>query len=287
MLICKRSDIAFVQIPKNGSKSIKRALEVNYGLDNSATAEDLGWTVAQFEQAYATGCEDYLPALGKNNLDHLPLAVCAQHLPKTFAAFRDANSFALIRAPRKRFISALLQRLAQFGGEKDLQVDDPIVREEAEHVCQWLGGRGLFFDKPYVHFARQVDYVDLAGERVVDAIFPIDRTDLAAAWVAQKAGGEFDIPHEHARRAPKHWARSVLPVARFLAQNVMPAAVRRAVYPIWRGSGLFENAGERYDTLMLGDEVEQFIEKYYAADFLLYEEACALAEKAAPISVKG
>lgn len=287
MLICQRSDIAFVQIPKNGSKSIRRALEINFGLDHSPTAQDLGWTVAKFENAYAVGSEDYFPELGKNNLDHLPLEFCAQYLPKTFATFRDANSFALVRDPRRRFISALLQRLAQFGGVKDLHADDPVVHTEAAHVCEWLDGRGLFFDKSYIHFARQVDFVDLDGVRMVDAIFPIERTDLAEAWVTQTAGGEFRIPQEHVRRVPKGWAKGILEPAHRLAKKVVPLQLREAIYPLWRKSGFFENTASKYDSLLLGDHIEHFIKDYYAADFVLYEEARAMARIAETPLVKG
>lgn len=287
MLICQGRQIAFVQIPKNGSKSIKRALTLSFGLDHAPTAQDLGWTEQQFEAAYAAGSQDYLPAFGKNNLDHLPLSVCAQHLPATFAAFCDASSFALIRDPRRRFISALLQRMVQFGGLKDLQADDPAVRDEAEHVCQWLDGRATFVDMAYIHFARQIDYVDLEGVRIVDAIFPIGRTDLAEEWVAATTNGNFRVAQEHKRRAPKSWARPIVPLVRYLARKLVSRRLRRIAYPFWRGSRLFEDAAGRYDSLFLGERVERFIERYYAADFLLYEEACIMTRFDAPVSAKG
>jgi len=274
MLICKRANIAFVQIPKNGSKSVRQALLTSFGLDHGPVARDRNWTVEEFEAAYARDAVDYIPGV-ENNLDHLTLAVYRELLPQAYAAFRAAHSFALIREPRERFLSALLQRLGQFQELNGLRVDDPVVGTEARHVCEWLDGRGIFNDRTYIHFARQVDYVDLEGERLVDMIFPIERTDAAEAWIEGLTGERIAIAHEHARREPKKLGKVLYPSLRRIGRSVIPPKMRDAVHPIWRNSPLFDNAAKRYAKIDLSPAVEQFIQHYYAADFALYREARA------------
>lgn len=274
MLIAQNAKLAFVEIPKNGSKSVKQMMQATFGLDHRPVASDLDWTPEQFEEAYASGYNSYFPQLGKINLDHLPLATVREHLPHSWAAFCAANSFALIRSPRPRFFSALLQRLGQYKGLKEVRADDPVVREEAKVVCDWLGARDTFTEREYIHFARQIDYVELDGERIVNKIFAIENTDAVDLWVAGVTGHEAVIPHEHARREPRKWAKLLIPSARFVGQKLMPGAVRKMIYPLWRGSGVFADAANRYDAVDLGPEVEAFIERYYAADAALYREAC-------------
>jgi len=275
MLISERGNLAFVQIPKNATKSIKAALVDSFGLDLAPMAEDVGWTIERFAEAYDRGAADvvYNPAVGRGSIDHLTLPFWAEHFPKTWEALRGADSFALIREPRGRFLSALLQRLGQFRDMKDVRADDPAVREEAKRVCDWLDGRGPFFEREYIHFTRQEDFVDLNGERQISAIFPLNRTDAVAQWVHDKTGQGFNITQQHVRREPKKWAKLIQPSARFVGRHMIPNGVKKAVYPLWRNSGVFADASSSYDRVGLGDEVESFISAYYAGDFALFEEA--------------
>ena len=282
MLFADGASLAFIEIPKNGSKSIKLALEAGFGLDSGPIARDLGLTPEEFDAAYQRGRVAFNPVVDTSNVDHLSLANLALHMPGTLAAFRQANSFALVRQPRGRFISALLQRLGQFDDHKNLRADDPIVQTEARQTCDWLDGRGVFADTAYIHFTRQVDFVDLDGERVVDAVFPIERTDAAAAWVEQVTGKAIHIAHEHARREPKSWAKLVQPPARFIGRHLIPTAVKRVIYPLWRNSRVFDDASKSYGVVELGDDVEAFIASYYAADARLYDEARAAVAAPAP-----
>ena len=279
MLICKRADIAFVQIPKNGSKSIRQALLDSFGLDHGPVSRDLGWTEAQFDDAYARGQKSYLPALGDNNLDHITLPGYRDHLPQAYAALRAAHSFAMIREPRDRFLSALLQRLGQFRDMKAIRATDPVVVEEARHVCDWLDGKTYFHDREYIHFTRQIDYVDLDGERIITAIFPINRTDQIENWIETLTGVPISIAHEHARREPKSLGKVLYPPLRYLGKRVVSRKLRQTVYPLWRNSPLFANAANSYEKVHLGPDVEQFIARFYADDARLYEEARATSAK--------
>ena len=272
MLICERAQIAFTQIPKNGTKSVCSALNASFGIDHSHIAADLGWSEDRYRHVYDNGPHYFLDALGKNNLVHLPLQAWREHFPQTFAAFCSAHSFALVRRPRERFISAVMQRLGEVRGKQAVRVDDPIVCEEAVTVCAWLDQRGPFNDQPFIHFNRQIDYIDLDGERIVDAVFSIRHTHDAEAWIESKTGTQITIKREHVRREPKPAAKLLNPALRVIGRRLVPQSIRETVYPHWRNSKLFQSAFQRYDAVDLGAEVESFIAQHYAADFILYDE---------------
>lgn len=277
MLLYDKAGLAFIHVPKNGGKSIRAALDAACPINLQPTAADLGISAAQLVADFESGQGVVHKALGRVKIEHLPLVFWEEHFPQTFAAFTPLKSFVMLRDPRDRFFSAVLQRLGEYKDLKNLRADDPLVTEEALRVCEWLGARGAFCDIDHIHFTRQADYVVLRGERLVSAIFPIDATAAAARWVERETGLAIDVAHEHARREPKRWAKSIQPAARFVGRRLIPRPVKRAIYPLWRGSGAFDDASKRYKAIELAPDVERFVSEYYAPDAALYREAREMA----------
>ncbi len=58
--------------------------------------------------------------------------------------------------------------------------------DEAGRVCDWLDGHSRFTDIEYIHFARQIDYAEIDGQRLVTALFPVNRTDALSSWIADQ-----------------------------------------------------------------------------------------------------
>ena len=277
MLLYDKAGLAFIHVPKNGGKSIRAALDAACPINLAPTAADLGITVEQLLADYESGRGVTHPVLGQVKIEHLPLVFWQEHFPRTFAAFTPLKSFVMLRDPRDRFFSAVLQRLGEYQDLKNLRADDPVVTQEALRVCEWLGAREAFCDIDHIHFTRQADYVTLRGERRVSAIFPIDATAAAAEWVGRETGLTIEVPHEHARREPKRWSKAIQPAARFAGRHLIPGPIKRAIYPLWRGSGVFDDASKRYKAIELDSEVERFVSEYYAPDAALYREARELA----------
>jgi hypothetical protein len=271
LLYSEEANLVFIHVPKNAGKSMRNAFARGMTLSHAFLAGDLGVDEARGE-AMMDGEVD-VPGIGAVKPAHLPLAIAEAHFPRTWATIRRARSFILVRSPRERFFSALMQRLGEFRDAGPIRADDPLVRDEARRVCEWLAGRGPFGEAEYIHFSRQADYADLRGERVVSAVFPVERIDLAARWVEAETGLRIDVAHDHARREPRKWAGVIQPAARFIGRRVMPRAMKKAIYPLWMNSGAFANAASRYDALDLGGEVEAFVAEYYACDALLHREA--------------
>lgn len=263
----------FVHIPKNGGQSVRNAMARAGQMSFAPLAEDLGVSPSQAEILSEEGVEQ--AGIGRIHPAHLPLWTMHDAFPNCWAAFQDSTTLALTREPRDRFLSALMQRLKEFRGAGAIRADDPMVAQEARAVCDWLAARPRHADLEYVHFIRQVDFTDLDGTRQVDAVFPMARADAAAAWLASRTGLQLDIGHDHARRQPKPWARTIQPVARFAGRALMPRPVKKALHPLWMKSGVFANAASDYAKVDLGKDVEQFIADYYAADAALNAEAKA------------
>ena len=277
MLLYDKAGLAFIHVPKNGGKSIRAALDAACPINLAPTAADLDMTVEQLLADYESGRGVTHPVLGQVKIEHLPLVFWEEHFPRTFAAFTPLKSFVMLRDPRDRFFSAVLQRLGEYQDLKNLRADDPLVTKEALRVCEWLGTREAFCDIDHIHFTRQADYVSLHGERRVSAIFPIDATTAAAEWVRRQTGLTIEVAHEHARREPKRWSKAIQPAARFAGRHLIPGPIKRAIYPLWRGSGVFDDASKRYKAIELDSEVERFVSEYYAPDAALYREAQELA----------
>lgn len=257
--------------------SVRAALSRDGESSFAPMAADLGVSEEEAERVTERGRGFEHPTLGLVHPAHLPLAALRDSMPDTWTALCAASSFALTRAPRDRFISALMQRMGEFKDSGAIRADDTRVRDEAQRVCDWLSQRDTFTEIEYIHFARQTDYVMLDGERIISQIFPVNRTDALTKWIASESGLEVDIAHTHARRQPKPWARALQPAARFAGRKLMPRAVKRRLHPIWMASGIFSNASKGYSAIDFGPEIEGFIAEYYAADADLHREAQANA----------
>ena len=277
MRYVEEKNLAFIHVPKNAGQSIANALARSAPLSYALMAADLGVTEAAMEASMEIAVD--VPGLGVVQPDHLPLVFIREHFPRTWSALTAANSFILTRAPRDRFLSALMQRLREHGGTVAIRVDDPQVAEEAQRVCDWLDGRGAFFEREFIHFTRQIDYAEVSGARIVTAIFPVDGADAVAAWIQRETGLALDVTHDHRRREPRAWARAIQPAARFVGRRLIPRTVKKAIYPLWMNSGAFADAAKRYDAVHLGDDVERFITDHYAADAALHAEAQAFAAR--------
>jgi hypothetical protein len=273
--------LCFVHVPKNAGKSVRAALAALGGGDSGPMAADLGLPADRVREAMIAPFAH--PDLGRIHLTHLPLWAMAAHFPACWAAFRGARSFCLTRAPRARFISALLQHLREFEDLEAVHVGDPAVRAAAERVCERLErGGDRVIEARHIHFARQTDFTDLDGIRQVTAIFPMDATGAMEDWLRRVAGVEVTVERTHTRRQPKPWAQGVQPVARFVGRRLMPGAVKRLVYPLWTRSPVFDDARGSYAETDLGPAVEAFIRDRYAADAALHAEALAAVAAGVP-----
>ena len=263
-----KENLFFVHIPKCAGTDVGKAMGVAARYPFEEMAADIGIPLASLDPARCLH-----PTLGMIAPTHIPLPFLEAHFPRVWALLSGATSFALVREPRARFISALTQRLMEFKGTGAIRLDDDLVQREAAEVCEWLDARNSFCDLEYVHFTRQADYTILNGEPRVDHVFPLERIDAMAAWLAREQRFPIKVTRHHARHQPRKWFTGLQPAVRLLARSGLPKPFREAIYPLWMKSGLFAPASEQYDKLALASDVEAFIPRYYAADMVLYGQA--------------
>lgn len=263
--------LVFIHIPKNGGQSVRNALMSSTRLSYEPLAQDLGITPGEAEQVLEKGFDH--ETLGPVHPAHLTLQVMKDHFPSSWEVFSRSKSFALLRDPRDRFLSALLQRLGEFKDAANLRPDDPRVGDEALHVIEHLSsGKSNHLLLEFIHFTRQTDFIELEGQQIVTKVFRLDQTHQIAGWLTDETGLTLSIAHDHARRQPKPWAKNLMPVARFIGRNILPPVIKKSIYSLWVNGPAFNSASNSYKSVAFPDEVENFIQTYYERDKKLFDQ---------------
>ena len=174
MIIDDIHRVAFVHVPKCAGTSVRRQLQ---DLDRSETP------------FYGRREHD---RLGPIDYAHLPLSYLESDFPEALAKLADYESFALVRDPHKRFISAIFERLALFKGVTGTTATVADAIREAGEVIDWLRHRTRFCDPSYIHFARQSDFVFLNGLEIVRNVYAVDDLVDFGVHIAALTGSSFD-----------------------------------------------------------------------------------------------
>ena len=265
MIVSDRYRFVFVHIPKCGGTSVRSALEK---YDERA-------------DVYFSRGRDYHDELGFLDYHHIPLAVLREHFKEDFDCVRRYESFALTRDPVARFPSSLSERLIWRGKNPHLLSTREIARE-VDEVIEYFSSPSLELpvrDPDFIHFARQVDYTHLDGERVVKRVYPINRLQDLLYDIGDLTGISVDIlPPKNERLS---YTSRFLQHADSVAQGAIMAIVPRRIWkPVFHAiKGYFIRFGvvkrwrSRHSRIFESAKVIQFIGDFYADDILLYEEA--------------
>lgn len=263
MIIDDAHRAAFVHIPKCGGTSVSLQFSE---LDSYAGA---------FRR------KGVHPALGSIHYAHIPLAHLEQHYPDEFEKIATYQSFALVRDPHDRFASATFQRLEEFGGASRLNVTSKLditskqALGEAREVIRWLADRDTFCDLEYIHFSRQIDYVELRGQRIVDHVFPLENISDMAAALEAFCGIRFDPERrENTNFASNNRLLAMLHVAKPIYSRLTSWEFRKRVVGTLRRWNM-HGPDSLYAELRQDPEVSSFVGDYYAMDFALYRSAKA------------
>ena len=261
----------FAHIPKCAGLSVYRGLEGIADFPWDAFAADMGIS-AEEARALVTPFGFEHPELGPLHQAHLPAAVLRDHFPRCLALLRGSRTaFAVLRDPRDRFISALMQHLREFEGAGAVSIDGAMLREKAKPIQDHLAQAAPVHDLRHIHFARQTEFVDLDGERIVDRLFTMDDIGALEAWlVAEHGAAPFLDRSRNRSRQPRGLVRHVQPFVKRAAAVALPARVRRWAHPLWVNSPLYRQAAAGYGAIDLGADTERFIREHYAADAALF-----------------
>jgi hypothetical protein len=255
MIISDRYKFAFIHIPKCGGTTVKHSLA---GLDDRAGLYSM---------------VHYHEALGYIDFTHLPLSVMKNHFAYDYDCVRKYRSFALCRDPTDRFLSALLQRIVLYGsGRREILSRKEIIRQ-LEEVISYLSNNPLYTidDYRYIYFERQCRYVCLDGERIVDRVFRLNELDRLYEELRSYTGIQLTA---ESRKNQSLYARNA--AVRFLAGKVWP--IGRALLPDDGVATLrhrfrryiYVPAQEQLRDIVRSQEIQDFIQEYYARDLELF-----------------
>lgn len=252
MILSDAHRLAFVHIPKCAGVSIKQPLRA---LDST-------------QGRYSRIGEH--PQLGRIHFAHIPLADFAEHFPEDWAKLRTYRSFAVLRDPRERFLSAMFQRLREFRGANQSDITPARVEQEAEGVIAYLESAPERLDLEHVHFNRQYDFVFRGEERIVQDLFAIEDMAAITAFVAERTG--IAIAEERKNLSTELRFGALRPVVRLLRQPyaaLVPYAARNRLRAKMTRAGLYGHA-TRQPMIPAGGRIDGFIRTYYARDFELH-----------------
>lgn len=269
MIISDDKQFVFIHIPKCAGMSVRAQLS-----SFDSTKEHFNQKIAH-------------PRLGPIHTAHIPLIFLADQFPETFDKLRIYTPFALLRDPRSRFISAVMQRLLEFKGLAVSEVSHGTVIDAANEVMDWLTNRTDFCDLEFIHFSKQSAYIFLDGKQTVDTLFSIDDMDGFADWIKST----YEIPYETDQRhnvkyfAPGSKVGELKNMIRPMYRRVVRADLRWRIYQAMTSLGVYTPAAKHYDKILENKDIADFIDSYYADDFALLDKVTAA--RTAPLAKAG
>ena len=271
MIISNEHRFCFVHIPKCAGSSVRKRLHRFHD-----------WRITEPPWMKMNG-PSYIkkhPKLGLLYIGHIPLFVLREHFTREFRAVQDYWSFAVVRNPYERFASSVSQRLLEYG-DKPIQNLSPkkiraFIHETIEYLSQQQQMRDLL-PADYIHFQRQLDYIELDGERIIDSIYSIDKIDDLFANIGLKTGQkrlaatrQGENTHEQQTLIFRSdLVRKVIDTSRPITNHLsklLPDGAKQSIY-----DRVYVHRDERLKGIFEEDHVQAFIRDYYSDDIALYQ----------------
>jgi hypothetical protein len=265
MIISDRHKFAFVHIPKCAGTSVRRPLE----------------KFDSYEGAF-TGRVDSHPTLGQLDYVHIPLFSLRDHFPAEFRAIREYWSFAVMRDPFARFASSVSQRLKMYSDRPIRSCSSDEVRRAIDESIEYLTNKPreqCLLPPEYIHFQKQVDYIQLNGESVVDKIYLVDEVDTLLGDLGRIVGKNLLEPETFGAQGAKanvsvvykndlvrHVIESARPVTNRLGK-ILPENAKQRIR-----DRIYIPRDKRMRDLFAQEHVQAFITDYYEDDVRLLEQ---------------
>lgn len=262
MIISDRYRFSFIHIPKCAGTYVRSALQP---LDDRN-----GYYTATVKQHAGLGLLDYV---------HIPLFTLRDHFRSDFEKVRSYWSFAVLRDPFARFPSSISQRFKMYG-DKPIQDQEPgKIKAEIERSIDFLAKQprnNHRLPAEYIHFQKQVDFVRLDGEPIVNTLYPVEAVDRLLTDMSQRVGYEV-IGSRTGGLGPKsnrtfvyrnHFSRRIVESIRPITRRV-----RRTLpdgFTEWLESFFYVPRDQRMDSLCSSEYVSDFIRDYYREDLELW-----------------
>lgn len=255
MIINAAHDFGFVHIPKCAGSTIRQQLREEDDLDG---------------KFYHTMT---LPDIGRINGNHVPLDLLESHFSEDLARLRAVTSYAIVRDPTKRFVSTVAQYLRSHVREPaELSVQE--ILTETNRIITAVGKDTTRSVISNTIFYRQVDYVYLREEKIIEHIYAMENI--------QGLQEHITAHHGLTLQANKVWNPTVtyrvsgisgaLKRANGLARRMLPKRAHVALRDLGIKAMTTKGVPALETALLESTEVRSFIAEHYATDQALFDE---------------
>ncbi|WP_171239020.1 sulfotransferase family 2 domain-containing protein [Ruegeria sp. HKCCA5763] len=259
MILSDRHRFVFIHVPKCAGTSVRASVLPYHDAD----------------ERFLKTVERH-PELGEIDFRHLPLHLLRDLDPDAFEKLKLYDSYALLRDPFQRFRSSLAQRAKMYLGKEFAQLEPKEIREEIDKVISYLNSAPEVIASNFIHFARQSDFVQMDGVRLVRNLYPVERLDLFGMELGQHLGVE-RLEFGHANRTMTFrypQMKHIMRQGSALVRRVLP----QPAHEMLRGTArrlLMEP--DDPETLPEFDDghVRDFVTSYYADDIAMHREVLA------------
>lgn len=259
MIVCEKSKFVFVHIPKCAGSSVRQQIEF---LDE--------------ENGYFSRVKDH-PVLGKVDFGHLTLVQLRTHFPGHYDKVRALDAFAICRDPLERLGSSIRQTLWMYDKRPMTLISQAELADLARRMIDDVDACFERLPAKYVFFQPQTSYVYDGDKRLVEHLYPIERTGEFIAEIGRRIGRPLDVGRRANQNVELRFKKTgrIVFAANDVIRRVLPrglhAALKARVSPYLTKS---RSAAESSGLLDL-PELRAFVEHRYAADRALHRAALA------------
>lgn len=218
-----------------------------------------------------------IPGFIPYNGTHLPLDILQAYFPQEFAAVCTFDSATVVRHPLARFASAFAQYQREFFQRNVDLLPQDTIRRDLDSLLTILQAGGERRDTRLVHFLRQVDFVELAGQRIVKDVYPVEQLELLVDQIADRFGLTSRPRPANVRRRARFPALAwPLHQAKLAARRILPEKTFRSLH-----SAALSSLTDKHSSTddFMNDDIRAFVENHYQQDFILHAEALKRFER--------
>lgn len=263
MIISDRFRFVFVHIPKCGGTSVREAIS-RFDDRNSF------YFLRGLSEHKEIGLLDY---------NHIPLKLLESYFKDDFECVRKYSGFAVFRDPYARFPSSLAQRLMMFKGRKLELLSKGEVKREIDEVIKYITHESPYVpitNPEFIHFSRQIDYVEVDGDRLIERIYPIERINDLFSDIESITETRINKTTRKGERLI-YKIRGLETSSNFVQRSLISILPRHAWKPIFTFvkealifSNLLDRSPQAHSELFNSKYVSEFISDFYKGDFSIY-----------------
>ena len=257
MIISDKHKFAFIHIPKCAGSSVRSEL---------AQYDDMRG------RFYVEGKLRVHPVLGPLDYNHITLRVLRSYFEDIYKRLQGYRVFAVCRDPYERFPSSLAQRLMMYRGATIQNLSGNEIRFEIDQVIDYLSKEESILDPEFIHFEKQINYVEIDGKKIVNHLYCIEEIDCIAQAVGEIVGADLYFSR---RVGENRYYRS--PQIELIINGLKPGLSTILPKQVYKG---LKKVAERKFKARYADApheifkssiVLDFVSTYYAQDIELYE----------------